>query len=306
MNQTLNGKSRALNDPTKTYSFGLIGYPLGHSLSPQIHQAALRALGLSGEYRLFPISPSQDGQSALSELLSQVRNGNIQGLNVTIPHKQNVMRLLDHLTPTANSIGAVNTIFSEGDRLVGDNTDAQGFWVDLKRLANINNPGAKKRALILGAGGIARADAYALLTHGYSVTIAARRSEQARALSEQLSVISNRLSEISLNHCSLVTDHRLFSPGDWSLITNTTPVGMHPNIHNSPWPQGVPFPEDTAVYDLVYNPRETLLVKQAREAGIPAKTGLGMLIEQAALAFERWTGMEAPRPVMMEAAEAKS
>ena len=110
--------------PSKTYSLGLIGYPLGHSLSPQIHGAALHALGISGEYSLYPVAPFPEGKKELAALLDQVKNDVIRGLNVTIPHKQNVMPMLDELTPAAQAIGAVNTIFVQDGRLIGDNTDA--------------------------------------------------------------------------------------------------------------------------------------------------------------------------------------
>ena len=113
------------------YQLGLIGFPLGHSLSPKIHAAALKACGLQGTYSLFPISP--DDKQGLHSLLARVRAGEIHGLNVTIPHKQNVIPLLDELTPTAKAIGAVNTIYLRDDKLIGDNTDAAGFLADLKK-----------------------------------------------------------------------------------------------------------------------------------------------------------------------------
>jgi len=295
-----------------TYSFGLTGYPLGHSLSPQIHAAALHGLGLNGEYSLYPIPPSPTGEKTLQTLLSQMRAGQLHGLNVTIPHKQTVVPLLDGLTLAAQTIGAVNTIFWDGERLVGDNTDAPGFWADLERLAysvkrrETNAICNMQYAIILGAGGSARAVACALLSHGWHATLAARRIEQAQEISEQLSVGSYRgsvscvqLSVAALTDWSLITDH-------CSLIVNTTPVGMTPHMDESPWPLDVPFPKDAAVYDLVYNPSETLLVKNARAAGLPATTGSGMLIEQAALSFERWTGIKAPRDVMRAAVESAS
>ena len=311
------------------YSFGLIGYPLGHSLSPQIHTAALRALNLRGEYVLYPVppltpnpSPAGRGASctdssllpmgegqgvrentplALETLLAQVRTGQIHGLNVTIPHKQNVIPLLDTLTPAAQAIGAVNTIFMQDGALIGDNTDADGFWADVQQVVS-GEQGANSAfriphsALILGAGGSARAVAYALLTRGWRVTLAARRLEQAEEICEQFSVFSNQLSVTNLaEHAPLPTPH---SP----LIVNTTPLGMAPHPETCPWPVGLSFPENAAVYDLVYTPRETMLVQRPRAAGLPAITGLGMLIEQAALAFERWTGVDAPRVAMKASA----
>jgi len=289
---------------TKTYSLGLIGYPLGHSLSPQIHGAALHALGLSGEYSLYTIPPLPEGQEKLVILLDRVRNGEIHGLNVTIPHKQNVIPLLDELSPAAQTIGAVNTIFLRDGVLIGDNTDTPGFWGDLQRLVVNRQPlansatGNLQFALVLGSGGGARAVIYALLTHGYQVTISARCEDQTQAetLQDDLSSVSDKIKIICLE-----TDYDSVKTDQFSLLVNCTPVGMHPLVDACPWPGEIPLPKNAAVYDLVYNPRETLLVKQARSARLPAANGLGMLVEQAALAFERWTGQNAPRDVMRAA-----
>jgi shikimate dehydrogenase len=246
---------------------------------------------------LYAIPPSEENE--LKELLETVRSGEIHGLNVTIPHKQTVIPYVDELTPTAQAVGAVNTIYFRDGKLVGDNTDAPGFLADLKQfLVNIPYSEFRKNALVLGAGGSARAVVYALLQDGWQITLAARRPEQAESLADNLSQnsISNIQYPISIIQFPI---SNLESP--FSLIVNTTPLGMTPNVNNSPWPTDFPFPENAAVYDLVYNPRETLLVRNARAAGLPATTGVGMLIEQAALAFEIWTGREAPRDVMRDA-----
>ncbi len=267
---------------------GLIGYPLGHSLSPKIHGTALQACGLKGEYSLFPIHI--DDQQGLKKLLNRVRAGEIQGLNVTIPHKQNVIPLMDELTPTAKTIGAVNTVYLRDDKLVGDNTDAQGFLTDLNKfLVNsqlkIENP---KSSIVLGAGGSARAVVYALSNDEWNVGITTRRIEQAQELAVQFE--NTKAIEFNLS---------TFQLSNLQLLVNATPVGMTPNINQSPWPGNLPFP-NAAIYDLVYNPRETKLVKDARSLGLPATTGLGMLIEQAALAFEIWTGHNPPRNILFE------
>lgn len=276
---------------------GLIGYPLSHSLSPVIQTAALQSCGLDGSYSLFPIPP--DDKQGLKELLERVRNGELTGLNVTIPHKQNVIEFLDELTSTATTIGAVNTIYRKDTKLIGDNTDAPGFLADLKRfLTTGTQRHGDAKALVLGAGGSARAIVYALLNDGWQVTIAARRFEQAQKLaatfaSSQLPINAFALFSIEPNLQSLISS--------LSLIINTTPVGMTPNVDQSPWPENFPFPPHAAVYDLVYNPRETKLVRDALSEGRLATTGLGMLIEQAALAFELWTGI-CPSRGMMQAA----
>ena len=160
------------------YSLGLIGYPLEHSLSPRIHAAALQDLRLAGEYLLFPIEHS----SGLQAILGEMRSGKIHGLNVTIPYKKAVLSLLDDLSTAAQAIGAVNTISQQDGKMVGDNTDARGFYADLERLgwAKIGEP--DRHALVLGAGGSARAIVYALANAGWRVTISARRQEQAATL----------------------------------------------------------------------------------------------------------------------------
>ena len=271
---------------------GLTGYPLGHSLSPTIHTAALKSCGLDGSYELFAIHP--DNIPELKDLLARVRNREITGLNVTIPHKQNVIHLLDELTPTANAIGAVNTIYKRGNKLVGENTDAPGFLSDLKRfLTTETQRHGDLEALVLGAGGSARGIVYALVNDGWNVTLAARRVEQAEELASfftqfKLPITNFQLSTIDLSNLTLVV--------------NTTPVGMTPNIDQSPWPGNLPFPPHAVIYDLVYNPRETKLVREACAQGLRATTGLGMLIEQAALAFEIWTGHKPSREIMFEAA----
>ena len=266
---------------------GLIGYPLGHSLSPKIHTAALKASGLQGGYSLFPIHP--DDKQGLKDLLARVRVGEIQGLNVTIPHKQNVIEFMDELTPTANAIGAVNTIYMRGDKLIGDNTDAPGFLSDLKRVIGNRELGIGKSAIVLGAGGSARAVVYALANDGWNVTIAARRIEQAHQLADSFST----------HHFPLTTFALL--PLTFDLIVNTTPLGMTPNTESSPLPENLSLPANAFVYDLVYNPRETKLVRDAKAQGCHASTGLGMLIEQATLAFEKWTGHNPPRDVLFDA-----
>jgi shikimate dehydrogenase len=252
---------------------------------------------------LYPIPPLPAGRESLEALIASIRHGRLDGLNVTIPHKQAVTSYLDELTLLAQQIGAVNTIYCNGNRLVGDNTDAPGFMADLQKQSS--RAGTPQAALVLGAGGSTRAVVHALLTAGWQVTIAARRPEMALEIKDSLSFIHQPCEVIGLeslpeyvlnldtlqpisyaqNTCSGRGDHRPLS-----LIVNTTPVGMAPDSTHSPWPKDLPFPGDAFVYDLVYNPVDTALVYAARSAGLLAVSGLGMLVEQAALSFERWTG----------------
>jgi len=279
--------------------FGLIGYPLSHSLSPTLHEAAFEVLALQGEYLLYPVAPGEIGR--LAELATHMRDGEIQGLNVTIPHKQAIMAVLDELTPSAQAIGAVNTLYFKNGKLIGHNTDAPGFLADQAKF--LRNTKVEKKVLVLGAGGAARAVVYALLNDSWKVTLAVRREDlsQARVLTESFK------SQTGVGSIEIV----LMEAGDLGhlgndirLIVNATPIGMFPETDSSPWPSGLPFPHGAAVYDLVYNPRQTRLVRDAQAAGLRATTGLGMLVEQAALSFACWTGRDVPREVMFAAVEA--
>jgi shikimate dehydrogenase len=283
---------------------GLIGFPVAHSRSPELHRAALLACGLLGEYRLYPVPPVPEGMSLLGEIIAKVRRGELTGLNVTIPHKENVIPLMDELSPTAAAVGAVNTIYRRENKVVGDNTDLQGFMIALRTaMARAGfEPPAEPAALVLGAGGSARAVVVALAQAGWQVTIAARRVEQAQILL-RLVEGSQDLQEqraIGLNTGSIQS--RVQALPGLSLVVNATPLGMHPQTAGNPWPQGVPLPEKAFIFDLVYNPRDTTLVVQAQASGLAAASGLGMLVEQAALAFQSWTGLQAPRVEMYRAA----
>ena len=229
----------------------------------------------------------------MRDLLDRVRSRELHGLNVTIPHKQTVIPYLDELTPTAKAIGAVNTIYLRNGQLIGENTDAPGFLADVRRsLTTETRRHEELHALVLGAGGSARAVVYALLNDGWSVTIAVRRLEQAQQIAAsfreyKLQITNSEFSSIDLSTIAL--------------IVNTTPVGMAPNIDHSPWPENLTFPPHAAIYDLVYNPRETKFVREACAQGLSATTGLGMLIEQAALSFEIWTALTPSRETMLHA-----
>ena len=267
---------------------GLIGYPISASVSPQIHSAALKEAGLNGEYKLYPIHP--DDKQGLKDLLAKVRTGELQGLNVTIPHKQNIIPLMDELSETAATVGAVNTIVLRDGKLIGENTDAPGFWNDLQKLL-AQKEAQTKNALILGSGGAARAVTYALLNVGWNVILATRADDipQAKELiedftSQNLAYI-DKLSNVELKTATL-------SPllSTLSLIVNATPVGMKSHHAGTPWLADLPFPDDAVLYDLIYTPAETQLMKDAAQAEVPTRNGLGMLVGQALLSFEIWTG----------------
>ncbi len=284
------------------FRLGLLGYPLGHSLSPALHRAALQAAGLAGEYRLYPIPPEAWDREAPA-LVQALRQGRIQGLNVTIPYKRRVLAWLDDLTDAARACGAVNTLFLRQGRLVGENTDAPGFWADLTHRLPQVTAWPRPRAVLLGAGGAARAVAWVLSRQGWTVYVVARRLDQARELVQAFR--AQGFASLFAYPWESRTDPAVpwFREPGPVLLVNATPVGMAPHVTASPWPEDGPWPREAAVYDLVYNPRETRLLQAARRAGLPAVDGLGMLVFQAAFAFARWTQVDPARvlPAMAKA-----
>jgi shikimate dehydrogenase len=272
--------------------FGLIGWPVEHSVSPAMHNAAFRALGLPWRYTLLPTPPSQVGAT-----LADLRAQGYRGINVTVPHKQAVMSHLDEVAAAASAIGAVNTIVVQDDRLLGHNTDADGFLAALREAGF--EPGGR-RALVLGAGGSARAVVYALAQAGCAVVIHNRTVKRAAELACDMQRLSDRAPITWLPSAGTLAGLEL---ADFDLLVNTTPVGMWPQADTSPWPETLPLPAHWTVYDLVYNPQETRLLARARAAGATAVGGLGMLMHQGALAFELWTGQSPPIDAMRKAAQ---
>ncbi len=271
-----------------TQLFGLIGYPLGHTLSPTLHNAALAASGLNGAYLALPTPPEH-----LAGALAAMRAWPIGGLNVTVPHKVAVMPLLDAVMPEAQRIGAVNTIAREGDRLIGHNTDFQGF------LAMLDGLPTPEQAVILGAGGSSRAIAYALVTRGTrSITFAVRRPGASHEVSAAMDAPTVHWNEVLFCSGDL---HAALATAD--VLINTTPVGMAPEQEASPLSETelALLPPGAAVLDLIYNPSETRLMRLARERGLSARNGLSMLIAQAAAAFTIWTGRWAPEAAWQDA-----
>ncbi|MCS6828007.1 MAG: shikimate dehydrogenase [Caldilinea sp.] len=279
----------------KTMLVGLIGWPVSHSVSPAMHNAAFAALGMDWRYVPLPVNPALPG--AVGDAVRGVRAMGMRGVNVTVPHKQAVLPFLDRIAPAAQAMRAVNTIVVEEDgSLTGDNTDAPGFIADL-RGHGVDPAGL--HALVLGAGGSARAVVYGLAQAGVQrITVANRSIERAHQLLADLRPYLDAI------RCQAVTlPDGLAEVADAPLIVNCTPLGMTPHVDATPWPLELPLNPGQTVYDLVYNPPDTLLLQQARRHGARAIGGLGMLIWQGALAFERWTGRPAPVEVMRAAAE---
>ena len=269
-----------------TQLVGLIGWPVEHSLSPAMHNAAFDALGLNWRYVPLPVVPGQvevavRGLAALG----------FRGANVTVPHKQAVMPVLGPVGPSARQLGAVNTLLigrraGEAAVIGGFNTDSQGFVGALRQ--GRFEPEDGGNAVVVGAGGAARAVVFGLLWSGSGhITVLNRTLERARALVSDLGShpgFSARLCALPLAPETLVESARAAD-----LLVNATTIGMWPHVGGSIWPDGVPIPAHLTVFDLIYNPLETRLLRQARQSGARAIDGLGMLVRQGALAFDMWT-----------------
>jgi len=265
----------------------LIGHPVKHSISPQLHNSAFKHLGLNMVYLAFDVKSEH-----LSRVVKGLRSLNIVGFNVTIPHKVSIIKFLDILDSTARETKAVNTVVLKNNRLTGYNTDVEGIKRSLLDSKGILDG----RALIIGAGGAARAAVVALKNLGIDeIVIANRRIWKAAALvrifkKNDLEVKSVGLPEV-----------RRYSRTS-SIIINATPVGMWPHQDETPL-SSKDIPRNSTVLDLVYNPLKTKLLEEAEKAGAETINGLKPLIEQASKAFELWTGLHPPKDVLWRVAE---
>jgi shikimate dehydrogenase len=297
---------------------GLLGWPLGHSVSPAMHNAAFEALCMAGHYEALPAPPDR-----LADAVRSLAARGYRGANVTIPHKQAVMPLLDGLSDAARAIGAINTIIvtrspeavapsKVGDDfpdrptqtiLRGDNTDWLGFLHPLDE-GGFDLAGAS--VLLLGAGGAARAVVYALAQRGVGqITILNRTPAHARDLAVHAHALGVTNCQ-PLHVRRSAAQVQVLAIANWQLpidlVVNTTPAGMWPHVDESPWPAELPFPPGALAYDLVYRPERTRFLQQAEAAGCATQGGLEMLVVQGAAAFELWTGREPPVDVMLAAA----
>ena len=258
---------------TRTRVYGVLGRPLGHSLSPQVHNAAFEAQRRDAVF--IPLEAE-----SVQDFVEFQRACRLSGCSVTIPFKEQVRAILRSVSATANQIGAVNTLATDGDGWHGENTDVDGFLRPLIGRLELS----RMRSVVLGSGGAARAAVYALRSQGSSVCIVARNAERARSLAEDLQA-----------ECAPWEELRSIR---WNLLVNATPVGMYPNVYESPL-----RPECLTgewVYDLVYNPAETRLLKDAAGCGCKTITGLEMFLGQALRQQELWFGGQGPEEVMRE------
>ena len=272
----------------KTKVLAVIGNPVAHSLSPVFHNAAIRKAGIDYVYTAFPVDNNR-----LGEAIAGMKAMGISGLNVTIPHKEQVMKYLDHIDKDAEILGAVNTIVNRDGVLTGYNTDVKGF---LSGMRQIGYEPKGKRALLLGAGGAARAIIWGLIQEGVaSLTIGVRNVPKVRPLVDYF----RKYMEISLlDWSTLAFDEAL---GQAQLLVNATPLGMYPHVDAMPPVNWDKVPKGILAYDIIYTPAETLFLKTAKDHGCRTLNGENMLVGQGAEALRLWTGIEPDIQVMTEA-----
>ena len=275
-----------------TQLLGVIGYPVEHSFSPMMHNAAIAHLKADYVYLPFPIHP-QNLQPAIAGFSAI----GLRGFNITIPHKQSIIPLLDEVSEVAKAIGAVNTVWQEGDRWLGTNTDAVGFLAPLKSL---NKNWAELPAVVLGNGGAARAVVAACAQLGCpEISVIGRSPDKLTAFSQSWTASPEIAARLKPANWQQIEDY-LPQAG---LVVNATPIGMHPDVDASPLSpaQTALIKAGTIAYDLIYTPRPTQFLKQASAVGAIAIDGLEMLVQQGAAALEIWLQQPAPVSVMRQA-----
>ncbi|TET17459.1 MAG: shikimate dehydrogenase [Dehalococcoidia bacterium] len=275
----------------KTRICGIIGDPIEHTMSPVMHNAAFNQLGIDYLYVPFRVRKEELGKA-----IGGMRALNIRGLNVTIPHKVAVIPFLDELDPLAEKINAVNTIANDEGILTGYNTDATGF---LQALLDREVELEGKNMVILGAGGASRAISFILAERGAHLIILNRLLELdwAEELASRISqIFTKEVEALELTDENLV---KVLEKAD--ILVNATSVGMSPNVDEIPVPANLLKPS-LIVFDIVYNPIKTRLLREAEAAGAETIGGLDMLVWQGALAFEKWTGLKAPVELMKKEA----
>lgn len=269
---------------------GLIAWPVGHSLSPAMHNAAFQTLGLDWVYLPLPVQ-SDSLESALRGLVAL----NFKGCNISVPHKVDAVKFLDEKSESVAVMGAVNTIKIDDGKLTGSNTDSDGFIQSI-RSSGVELEG--KRVFIIGAGGVARAAVYGLSKiKGVEVIIMDVLEKQALSLTNELSSLfaPNSLKFLPACYESFIELKKTVD-----IVINASPVGMHPKIEYSPWPDHIELPENAVFFDMVYNPIETRFLSKAASLGHKTISGVDMLVNQGAISFQVWTGIVPPVDKMRE------
>ncbi|MEZ5365857.1 MAG: shikimate dehydrogenase [Bryobacterales bacterium] len=258
-----------------TKIYGVIASPVAHSLSPALHNRSFRRRRMNACYLPFLVEEDQ-----LDDFLALAKFLDVEGFSVTIPHKQAIVKLLDEIDELSKRIGAVNTVYRKDGKLCGTNTDVVGVIKPLEKRITIQG----SRVLVVGAGGAARAAVFALADKGAEVTVAARNAAKAKALAKAAGVKTAAWDKLAGQ--------------SYDALIQATPVGMHPNDSENLFPEEIPA---ELVFDMVYNPLETALLRNARQQGKQTIQGLEMFLEQAMAQFQLWTGAKAPRTTMRDA-----
>lgn len=265
---------------------GLIGHPVEHSFSPPMHNAAFEKLGMDYAYVAFDVDPNNLGSA-----IEGAKSLNIKGFNVTIPHKIEVMQFLDEIDEVAGLIGAVNTI--DFKNMKGYNTDGIGAVRAIEDVISIKD----KNVVIAGAGGASRAISFYLAKYGAdSITILNRNVDRAISLAGDV-LDSGLIADVQADSISEINNYL----SDADILVDTTPMGMHPHVDDEPIARAEDMHEDLVVFDAVYNPNETVLIKEAIKAGAKPVYGIKMLLYQGAESFKIWTGVDAPVDEMEKA-----
>ena len=272
-----------MNIKGSTNIVGLIGHPVEHSFSPPMHNAAFNALNMDWAYVAFDVNPFN-----VKSAIEGAKSLNIKGFNVTIPHKIEVMKYLDEIDEVAGLIGAVNTI--DFKSMKGYNTDGIGAVKAIEEVTSIKN----KKVVVAGAGGASRAISFYIAKYGAeSVTILNRNVEKAQSLADDI----NLIDDVKADSIKNIKDH----VADADILIDTTPVGMHPNVNDDAIICAEDMHEDLVVFDAVYNPNETVLIKEAIKANAKPVYGIKMLLYQGVESFKIWTGQNPPVDVMEDA-----
>lgn len=277
----------------KTLLYGIFGYPLVHTLSPAMQEAAFQESGIRAFYLALELNPRQ-----FKKTLKHCRRLPLAGFNVTVPYKETVLWYVDRLTPQAKAVGAVNTVYRKAGRCWGTNTDVDGFRAALKQEGRFNPKG--KTALVIGGGGAARAVVYALSQAGIRQIVIANRTARK---SEQILRDFKRIFSRVIYHAIAWQAARVIVP-EADLIVNATSLGLKPGDANVLPPAGIPAAKAgrrKVFFDLIYNPAVTPFLKTAKQRGHRTVNGVSMLVHQGARAWELWTGRRAPVGVMSRA-----
>ncbi len=293
----LNDLYRVKNLNEQTMITGLIGVPVAHSLSPQIHNNSFTACNSNAVYIPFEVNNLDGFMRRMVNPHTREITWNLRGLSVTAPHKTAVMDYLDWIEPAAIKIGAVNTVVVEADKLYGYNTDARAAIAPLQKMIELGN----QPVAVIGAGGAARAVLWSLQQEHAKATIFARDTDKAQAVADEFGVNCRKLNDAESKSSKDVNNDVSFK--DFAVVINTTPLGTR-GAHELKSPVTASQLRGAALaYDLVYNPTDTLFLREARAAGLKVLGGLPMLVEQAAKQFELWTSERPTLEVMHRAAE---